>query len=113
MKWRTERRCTPETANPATIQRVTVSNQNYNSFNSSLWGKDGSYLRLKDATIGYSFKNCAALKKIGLNQLDLKLSGYNLLSFDKFKILDPESSPNNSELYPVIKQYVLSVNLNF
>ena len=113
MQWQADKRWTPETAQTATIPRLSISMQSYNSFDSSLWGKDGSYLRLKNATVGYSFKGYAGLKKIGINQLDLKLSGYNLLTFDKFKILDPESTPSNSELYPVIKQYVFSVNLTF
>lgn len=113
MQWQADRRWTPETAHTATVPRFSLLMQNYNSFDSSLWGVDGSYIRLKNATVGYSFRNYAGLKRLGINQLDLKLSGYNLLTFDKFKILDPESTPSSSELYPVIKQYVLSVNLNF
>ena len=61
---------------------------------SSLWVRDGSYLKLKNVTIGYNFTDKKMLKKLGIQQLGIKLTGYNLLTFDKFDIMDPECNPN-------------------
>ena len=53
------------------------------------------------------------LKKLGIQQLGIKLTGYNLLTFDKFDIMDPECKPNNADSYPIIKIYNLGINLTF
>ena len=41
------------------------------------------------------------------------MTGYNLLTFDKFDIMDPECNPNNADSYPIIKIYNLGINLTF
>ena len=53
------------------------------------------------------------LKKLGIQQLGIKLTVYNLLTFDKFDIMDPECNPNNADSYPIIKIYNLGINLTF
>lgn len=80
---------------------------------SSLWVYDGAYLKLKNVTIGYNFTDKKFLKKLGIQQLGIKLTGYNLLTFDKFDIMDPECNPNGSDAYPITKIYNLGVNLTF
>ena len=55
----------------------------------------------------------AALKKIGISELAIKLSGYNLLTLDKFKIMDPECTPGLTDSYPINKIYNLGVNITF
>lgn len=76
-------------------------------------GKDGSYLKLKTLQLGYTFSNNPVLKKIGISQLGLTCSAYNLLTFDHFKIQDPESKPNDNNTYPITKTYSLGVNITF
>ena len=106
-------RWTPETAETATMPRLSENSGAHNAKQSSLWVKDGSYLRLKSLTIGYEFADKKLLKKIGISKLGIKLSGYNLLTFDKFGIMDPECKPNNQDTYPITKTYNLGVNITF
>ena len=113
MQFHADTRWTPETANTATTPRFTETNAVYNMRSSSLWVRDGSYLKLKNVTIGYNFTDKKMLKKLGIQQLGIKLTGYNLLTFDKFDIMDPECNPNNADSYPIIKIYNLGINLTF
>lgn len=95
------------------MPRLSENSGAHNAKQSSLWVKDGSYLRLKSLTIGYEFADKKLLKKIGISKLGIKLSGYNLLTFDKFGIMDPECKPNNQDTYPITKTYNLGVNITF
>lgn len=113
MQFHADTRWTPETASTATTPRFTETNAVYNMRSSSLWVRDGSYLKLKNVTIGYNFTDKKMLKKLGIQQLGIKLTGYNLLTFDKFDIMDPECNPNNADSYPIIKIYNLGINLTF
>src|SRR5699024_7620357 len=51
--------------------------------------EDGSYLRLKEVVIGYTFPE-QYLKKIFVNSLDVYISGTNLLTWSKYSGYDPE-----------------------
>ena len=113
MQFHVDTRWTPETAYTATTPRFTETNATYNMRKSSLWVYDGAYLKLKNVTIGYNFTDKKFLKKLGIQQLGIKLTGYNLLTFDKFDIMDPECNPNGSDAYPITKIYNLGVNLTF
>lgn len=113
MQFHADTRWTPETAHTATTPRFTETNAVYNMRGSSLWVRDASYLKLKNMTIGYNFTDKKFLKKLGIQQLGVQLTGYNLLTFDKFDIMDPEARPDNADSYPIIKIYNLGINLTF
>ena len=113
MMYHADNRWTEETAETATIPRFSSNSSNHNTQQSSLWVKDGSYMKLKTVQIGYTFSNRPLLKKIGISQLGITCSGYNLLTFDKFKIMDPESSPNEKNTYPINKIYNIGLNIVF
>ena len=108
-----DNRWTPATAETATVPRFATKSMDYNSYTSSLWVKNGNFLKLKTLTIGYNFKERKALKKLGISQLGIKFSGYNLLTFDSFKIMDPECTPGLTDSYPIIKIYNIGINLTF
>lgn len=113
MQFHADTRWTPETAGTATTPRLTETNAVYNMRNSSLWVRDASYLKLKNMTIGYNFTDKKLLKKLGVQQLGIQFTGYNLLTFDKFDIMDPEARPDNADSYPIIKIYNVGINLTF
>ncbi|WP_396635256.1 SusC/RagA family TonB-linked outer membrane protein [Maribacter sp. R86514] len=86
---------------------------------------DGSYVRLKNLSLGYNIPFDVA-NKIGMNGIRLSLSGQNLLTFTDFPGTDPEASYRSSGnqnsntnrgfdygSYPNIKSYTISVNLKF
>jgi hypothetical protein len=108
-----DERWTPETAETATMPRLSARSLDYNYRGSSLFIRDGSYIRLKNISLGYSFSNKPLLKQLGISQLGIQLTGYNLLTFDKFNLMDPESNPNSQDTYPIVKIYNLGVNITF
>ena len=83
--------------------------------------EDGSYLRLKNLTIGYEFSSFPALKRAGIRSLNLYLTGHNLVTFTKYSGYDPEVSTRNSILtpgfdfssYPMARSVVLGLNIVF
>lgn len=84
-------------------------NLNANNIQQSTWFmRDGSFLRLKQAEVGYTIPGNWQ-KKLKLSQFRIYLSGTNLLLFSKFKLWDVEMAGNGLG-YPV--QRVLNVGLN-
>lgn len=85
-------RWTPETAATAKLPRATIDGVKNNYRDSELWVKDASYLRLKNIEIGYNFR-LPFMPKIGMEKMRVFMTGYNLLTFDKLKISDPNLCP--------------------
>jgi TonB-linked SusC/RagA family outer membrane protein len=64
---------------------------------SSRYLEDGSFLRLKTLTLGYTFPTVVS-KKIGMSKLRIYAQGTNLLTFTNYGGLDPEvSSQSNNQ----------------
>lgn len=103
----------PENAATATQPRLSSASKTWNYKDSSLWVVDGSYIKLKTVQVGYTFSDSAKLKHAGISSLGLNLSGYNLLTFDYFKLQDPESKPNTSNTYPITRTVSFGVNITF
>lgn len=105
---------TEANAESAIYPRLSKNSSKYNSMTSTLWVKDGSYLKLKNLTVGYNFKDYPFLKKLGISQLGVKLTGYNLLSIDHLGFIDPEFVASfNDTKYPVTRMYNLGLNITF
>ncbi|MBR5403838.1 MAG: TonB-dependent receptor [Bacteroidales bacterium] len=96
------------------LPRFTNTNWSYNAANSTLWVKDASYIRLKSASFGYTFSRNKFFDKLGIRSVGLMFTGYNLLTFSKMDLQDPEanSSSSNGE-YPLVKTFNLALNINF
>lgn len=75
-------RATATTANAANL-----AFRNFYRSSSAAWG-DASYVRLKNVALSYDLSS--VLKKIKLNGGSIYLLGQNLLTFTKYKGLDPE-----------------------
>lgn len=73
----------------AAYPRLTEYENNHNSASSDYWLRDGSFLKLKNAEIGYSYKN-----------MRFYVSGTNLLTFSKFDHWDPEMGGGSGLKYP-------------
>ncbi|MFI3280789.1 MAG: TonB-dependent receptor [Rikenellaceae bacterium] len=108
-------RWTPETAETATLPRLTMLAYNNNcGVNSTLWTKDASYLRLKNVEVAYTFRNNPTFDKLGISKLRVYFSGYNLWTLDYIGFLDPESpSSNANDVYPINRLTSLGINLSF
>jgi len=79
--------------------------------------EDGSFLRVKTASLGYTFKPAK-----GISSCRVYVTGQNLLTFTKYSGFDPEvNSPGNSNLqlgvdynaYPAARTFMVGVNVGF
>jgi len=73
--------------------------------------RDGSFLRLKQAEIGYSLPE-ELIRRVRLNTLRVYISGSNLLMFSKFKLWDVEMGGNGLG-YPIQRVYNAGIQLTF
>ena len=109
---------TPE--NPtATNPRLSQSDPNLNwSTASDFYIEDGSYLRLKNLTLGYDFTRL--LRKVPHfgergSSLNVYVSVENLLTITKYSGMDPELGLGGRDTltYPVSKIYAFGIKLNY
>ena len=115
-------RWTPDNRNTsAPYPRLTLSKSENNQFVysidgqsalSTFWQRDMSFLRLKNAEIGYTLPK-SVTRKIGMSTVRFYLQGVNLLTFAKFKLWDPELSASNGNIYPQMRTFCFGANVNF
>ena len=80
---------------------------------STWWLRDGSFLRLKNAEIGYVLPE-KALRTLKISGLRIYLLGENLCVFDHIKFWDPEQGNRNKGVsYPMQHSFTLGVQLDF
>lgn len=93
----------------------TLSNWNRVS---DYWLADATYIRLKTLELGYTLPN-SLTNKVGLRNCRLSFSGFNLLTFSKMDLLDPEIEtdrnivPFPGQYYPQTKIYNFGINVSF
>jgi hypothetical protein len=74
--------------------------------------KSNNYLRLKNIELGYNLPSEIG-SKIGLSNLRIYVNGLNLLTFDKIKVWDPESTSSNGQYYPQARVLNAGVRVTF
>lgn len=85
---------------------------NHNNLQTSTWFmRNGSFLRLKQAEIGYTIPG-KWMDKLHLQQFRFYVSGTNLLLFSKFKLWDVEMAGNGLG-YPIQRVFNVGINLTF
>jgi hypothetical protein len=101
-----------------TVPRVTTGATLNNQF-SDFFIEDGSFVRLQNVQLGYSFpKNLSG--RFGVSKLRLYASANNLFTLTKYRGFDPNVSSGNpvgsgidGGVYPVPTTYLLGINLKF
>jgi TonB-linked SusC/RagA family outer membrane protein len=106
----------------ATIPRAVSPDANQNTRVSDRWVHDGSYIRLKTLSLGYTVPG-DLLKQISFNSvssLRMYLTAQNLLTLTKYPGFDPEISSGSNLAqgidygqYPQSKLVMLGVQINF
>jgi TonB-linked SusC/RagA family outer membrane protein len=101
----------------SSIPRVTNSDPNKNySTESDYFLEDGSYMRIKNITLGYTVP-AMWMNQIGFKECKLRvyLSGENVLTMTKYGGMDPEIGGNGLDggRYPVARVFSVGANLNF
>ncbi|MGN8035791.1 SusC/RagA family TonB-linked outer membrane protein [Chitinophaga sp. 22321] len=87
----------------------TISENNTQT--STWWLRDGSFLRMKSAEIGYNITG-SLLKKLRLSSGRIYANGLNLFSISAFKLWDPEMGASGLG-YPVQRVYNVGVAVGF
>ncbi|HQW70562.1 MAG TPA: TonB-dependent receptor, partial [Saprospiraceae bacterium] len=77
------------------IPKVSLDDRNGNRRVSTRFLQDGSYLKVRNITLGYDFKPMIKTNKIG--SLRMYVTGQNLFTFTKYTGLDPEIQANNND----------------
>lgn len=105
----------------ADFPRAVAGDPNNNRRNSTRFVEDGSYLRLKVATLSYTFPR-SVLNTIGLQKLRVYVTGQNLITWTNYSWYDPEVStfgetntaPGTDFLtYPQARSIVGGINIGF
>lgn len=108
-----ENRWTERNPNPnAEYPRLSMSSNKNNSRYSSFWQRDMSFMRLKNAEIGYTLPK-EFVKKASLSSVRFYVQGVNLLTFSKFKLWDPELDTSYGNVYPQMRNISFGLNINF
>lgn len=108
----------PNTSN--TIPRMSTKRNNLNYRTSDMFVEDGSFLRLKNVSFGYTLKE-SITTKLGIGRTRFYVSGQNVLTFTKYSGLDPELGyvDGNKQLnvdyaqYPQARTFTFGLNVSF
>ena len=100
---------TPETADSATLPRLTNLSNDNNYRPNDTWFQSANYLKLRHCEIYYNISEPFA-KKLKISKLKLYARGMNLFSIDNINIVDPESIGIS---YPTLSSYHLGLNIEF
>lgn len=86
----------------AAYPRLSKRDNSNNTVNSTYWLRNGAFLKLKDAEIGYTHK-----------LFRVYLRGSNLLTFSPFDLWDPEQGGGNGLFYPTQRSINVGIQFSF
>lgn len=103
--------------------KLTVDPSGMDLTPSSYWLSSGTYLRLKDFTVGYNFPERIS-SDLGLSESRIFFNGVNLFTISDANVFDPENFLNSNvanplyrgvggSAYPTAKIYSLGLNIKF
>jgi TonB-linked SusC/RagA family outer membrane protein len=103
-------RWTPSTPN-ARYPAIDVGNNPNNYVNSTTWMRNGDYLRLRNAEIGYTLPK-RLTGRVGVENLRFFVNAVNLITWDHIKIIDPESNDGTGG-YPLQRSLNVGLQIDF
>ena len=83
-----------------------------NFTNSDYWLVDGSYFRISNVQLGFTLPE-SLISKWPVDKVKLNLTGNNLALFSKMKDLDPEDTSAGIYEYPMMRNIIFGVSVNF
>jgi len=93
------------------IPIVSVDDRNGNRRASTRYLEDGSYLRIRNITLGYNFKDL--VKWPGISSLRLYVTAQNAMTWTKYPGLDPEIQANSNDTRGLGLSSDLSVGIDW
>lgn len=97
---------TPDTADRATMPRLTTQSGENNFRSGSQWYRDGSFLKLRNIGISYNIPR----KVLRICDATVSLTATNLFSIDNIKFADPEQLGAD---YPSTRVFWAGIKFNF
>ncbi|GAC1313709.1 MAG: TonB-dependent receptor [Mucilaginibacter sp.] len=96
-----------------TVPRAVFGDPNGNSQNSDRYIEDGSYLRIRNVTLGYTLPKALA-QRIKFSSIRVYVAGQNLYTFTKYTGVDPEVGLTgiDNNVYPVVRTISFGLNLS-
>jgi TonB-linked SusC/RagA family outer membrane protein len=100
------------------IPRLSIQSDPNNNFNSdnNFFLDNGSYLRLKNVTIGYTLPK-TLMQQVGMRGMDIRIyaSSENTLTFTDYRGFDPEvgNTGLDGNTYPIARVFNFGLNLIF
>lgn len=105
-RWTTEN---PNADKPRTFNR---EDEYWISQANTFWFRDTDYLRLKNIQLGYSLPT-SLVERVSMKTARVYVNAINLLTFDSFKIFDPETDNAQGNVYPQKRTFNVGVNVTF
>jgi TonB-linked SusC/RagA family outer membrane protein len=99
----------PSSEKPRTFNR---EDEYWISQDNTYWFRNTDYLRLKNIQLGYTLPG-TLVSKVGLKTARVYVNAINLITWDSFKIFDPETDNQDGTVYPQKQTFNFGVNLGF
>ena len=100
-----------DTRATATYPRLSLQDNSNNYITSTLWKRNGDFLKLRNVEIGYTF-SMPKLQKAGISKLRVYLCGVNLLTVSEL-MRDYSIDPELLSGHTALKSYNLGLNIVF
>ena len=96
------------------MPRAVFNDPNKNSRPSDRYVENGSFLRIKNLTLGYTLP-ASLPEKAHISSVRVYAAGLNLYTFTRYTGFDPEvgTSGIDNNVYPVTATYSLGINIGF
>ncbi len=103
------------------IPRAVFGDPSGNNRASSRWLEDGSFIKLRELSLGYNLPK-SWVNKIGASNLKLFVQGRNMLTFTDYTGYDPEVSRDGSNVlsggidfgtFPQVRTFIGGLNITF
>ncbi len=103
----------PNASGPRLYDRETIPTTSYSN---TYFYRSSNYIRLKSMQLAYSL-SVQMLNKLPFSSFQVYASGFNLITIDKLKYLDPEAQPNSQNYAgwytPQTRVFNVGVNVSF
>jgi len=104
-RWRVD---APSSEHP----RITDRSDQYYSSGNTYWMRSTDYIRLKNLEFGYTFP-AQWMQPAGISNLRIYLSGFNLFTWSKIGVYDPESLNSTGQYYPQARLINMGIAVTF
>jgi TonB-linked SusC/RagA family outer membrane protein len=109
---------TPDNTGAKVPKASNKSNFSTNTQSTSYYVENGSFMRLKNLQLGYTIPE-SVTSKVNIKSLRVYVQGVNLFTVTKYSGLDPEIGGDDRNFgidggnYPLVKQFLFGLNVNF